>query len=52
VSEDVTIPVSRVPDLLTGVAAIVEAYDLPFVIFGHAGRWKSPPQDHVRPFGP
>jgi glycolate oxidase len=26
-----------VPDLLTGVAAIVEAYDLPFVIFGHAG---------------
>jgi len=37
VSEDVTIPVSKVPDLLTGVAAIVEAYDLPFVIFGHAG---------------
>lgn len=37
VSEDVTIPVSRVPDLLTGVAAIVERYNLPFVIFGHAG---------------
>jgi len=37
VSEDVTIPVSRVPDLLTGVAEIVERYGLPFVIFGHAG---------------
>jgi glycolate oxidase len=37
VSEDVTIPVSRVPDLLTGVAAIVERHGLPFVIFGHAG---------------
>jgi glycolate oxidase len=37
VSEDVTIPVSRVPDLLTGVAGIVERHGLPFVIFGHAG---------------
>jgi glycolate oxidase len=37
VSEDVTIPVSRVPDLLTGVAAIVQRHGLPFVIFGHAG---------------
>jgi glycolate oxidase len=37
VSEDVTIPISRVPDLLTGVAAIVERHGLPFVIFGHAG---------------
>jgi len=37
VSEDVTIPVSKVPDLLTGVAAIVERHGLPFVIFGHAG---------------
>lgn len=37
VSEDVTIPVSRVPELLTGVADIVERYGLPFVIFGHAG---------------
>jgi glycolate oxidase len=37
VSEDVTIPVSRVPDLLTGIAAVVERYGLPFVIFGHAG---------------
>jgi glycolate oxidase len=37
VSEDVTIPVSRVPDLLTGVAAIVQRHGLPYVIFGHAG---------------
>jgi glycolate oxidase len=37
VSEDVTIPISRVPDLLAGVAAIVERHGLPFVIFGHAG---------------
>jgi len=37
VSEDVTIPVSKVPDLLMGVAAIVGRHDLPFVIFGHAG---------------
>jgi len=37
VSEDVTIPISRVPDLLTGVAAVVERHGLPFVIFGHAG---------------
>ncbi len=37
VSEDVTIPVSRVPELLTGVAAIVQRHGLPFVIFGHAG---------------
>ena len=37
VSEDVAIPVSRVPDMLAAVAAIVERYGLPFVIFGHAG---------------
>lgn len=37
VSEDVTVPVSRVPDLLTEIAAIVERHELPFVIFGHAG---------------
>ena len=37
VSEDVAVPISRVPDLLTGISAIVGKYDLPFVIFGHAG---------------
>jgi len=37
VSEDVTVPISRVPDLLTRISAIVKPYGLPFVIFGHAG---------------
>jgi len=37
VSEDVTVPMSKVPDLLTGISAIVRKHDLPFVIFGHAG---------------
>jgi len=37
VSEDVAVPISKVPDLLTGISAIVRKYQLPFVIFGHAG---------------
>ena len=37
VSEDVTVPMSKLPDLLTGISAIVKNYGLPFVIFGHAG---------------
>lgn len=37
VSEDVTVPMSMVPDLLTGISTIVKNYGLPFVIFGHAG---------------
>lgn len=37
VSEDVTVPMSKVSDLLTGISIIVRKYDLPFVIFGHAG---------------
>jgi len=37
VSEDVTVPMTRLPDLLTGISDIVRNYDLPFVIFGHAG---------------
>jgi glycolate oxidase len=37
VSEDVAVPISRVPDLLSGISAIVRNYHLPFVIFGHAG---------------
>jgi len=36
-SEDVAVPMSKVPDLLTGISKIVRSYDLPFVIFGHAG---------------
>ncbi|MCF8145270.1 MAG: FAD-binding protein [Deltaproteobacteria bacterium] len=37
VSEDVAVPISKVPDLLTGISAIMLKYGLPFVIFGHAG---------------
>jgi len=37
VSEDVAVPMSQVPALLTGISRIVRRYDLPFVIFGHAG---------------
>jgi glycolate oxidase len=37
VSEDIAVPVSRVPDLLTGISDIVQRHDLPFVVFGHAG---------------
>jgi len=37
VSEDVTVPISKVPKLLTGVSKICRKYDLLFVIFGHAG---------------
>jgi glycolate oxidase len=37
VSEDVTVPISKVPDLLTRISIIVRGHDLPFVIFGHAG---------------
>jgi glycolate oxidase len=37
VSEDVTVPMTKVPALLTGVSDIMGKYDLPFVIFGHAG---------------
>jgi glycolate oxidase len=37
VSEDVTVPISKVPALMTGISAIVRKVGLPFVIFGHAG---------------
>jgi len=37
VSEDVTVPISRITDLLAGIAAIVGRHALPFVVFGHAG---------------
>ena len=36
-SEDITVPISKVPDLLTGISDIVRSYHLPFVVFGHAG---------------
>jgi glycolate oxidase len=37
VSEEVTVPISQVPKLLTGITAIVRKYGFPFVVFGHAG---------------
>ncbi len=37
VSEDVTVPMSNIPDLLTGISSIVKKHGLPFIIFGHAG---------------
>jgi glycolate oxidase len=37
ISEDVAVPISRVPDLLTGISRIASEMDIPFVIFGHAG---------------
>lgn len=36
-SEDVAVPMSRIPDILVGISAIIRRHDLPFVIFGHAG---------------
>jgi glycolate oxidase len=36
-SEDITVPISKVPDLLTRISDIVRSYQLPFVVFGHAG---------------
>lgn len=37
VSEDVTVPISRIFDLVQGISRIVQSHGLPFVIFGHAG---------------
>jgi glycolate oxidase len=37
VSEDIAVPMSRVPEMLERISGIVTRYDLPFVIFGHAG---------------
>jgi glycolate oxidase len=37
VSEDVTVPVSKVPQLLSKITAVIQKYGFPFVIFGHAG---------------
>lgn len=37
ISEDVAVPISKVPDLLTGISRIASEMEIPFVIFGHAG---------------
>jgi glycolate oxidase len=36
-SEDVVVPVSRIPDLVTRIEAISQAVALPILCFGHAG---------------
>ena len=36
-SADITVPISKIPDLLTRISDIVGKYHLPFVVFGHAG---------------
>ena len=36
-SEDVTVPISKVPDLLEGIQKLMVGRKYPFVIFGHAG---------------
>ncbi|WP_338599106.1 FAD-binding oxidoreductase [Desulfoferula mesophila] len=36
-SEDVTVPISKVPQLLEGIQKIMQGQPYPFVIFGHAG---------------
>ncbi len=35
--EDVTVPMSRITDLLLGIEAIAQRYKLDFITFGHAG---------------
>ena len=52
VSEDVTVPISKVPDLLTGISKIVRNYGLPFVIFGHAGDGNLHPRIMYDPTAP
>jgi D-lactate dehydrogenase len=37
INEDVVVPVSRVPDLLTGIQKLSEKYTIPIVNFGHIG---------------
>ncbi len=37
INEDVVVPVSRLPELITGLRAISEKYAIPIVNFGHAG---------------
>ena len=36
-SEDITVPISKMPEALAGIERILEPYDLIFAIYGHAG---------------
>jgi len=44
VLEDVTVPMARIADLLKGIEAIAEEYDLQIATFGHAGDGNLHPQ--------
>jgi len=44
VLEDVTVPMARIADLLKGIEAIAEKYDLQIATFGHAGDGNLHPQ--------
>jgi len=44
VLDDVTVPMSRVKDLLQGVSALAEKYDLQIATYGHAGDGNLHPQ--------
>ncbi|MBF0555047.1 MAG: FAD-binding protein [Nitrospirae bacterium] len=37
INEDIVVPVTKVPELLTGLQGISEAYGVPIACFGHAG---------------
>lgn len=37
INEDVVVPVSRIPDLISGLAQLSHEYDIQIVNFGHAG---------------
>jgi len=37
INEDVVVPVSRIPELVSGVEALAAEHALPIVVFGHAG---------------
>lgn len=37
INEDVVVPVSRIPELVAGVAALSRVHALPIICFGHAG---------------
>ncbi len=44
VLEDVTVPISNIPALLTGIQEIAQKYDLKIATFGHAGDGNLHPQ--------
>jgi len=37
INEDVTVPRTRIPELIRSIRTLAEKYDLPIVCFGHAG---------------